>query len=108
MLGTASKIIILGIIIGACFQLAELGTPPVATELYTNLTTAKNPVAVVDALTGYLTMAGRSLLGPISLLAPVFDSNTPPEVKAIMLIFALPLSVAYLLAWLSWLRGKVL
>jgi len=96
MLGTASKIIILCILIGVCLQLAGIQTIDVD---YYNLT--ENPLALAGSLV-------NSALGPINLLKPVFDSNTPVEVKAIMLIFAVPLSVAYALAWLSWLRGKVL
>lgn len=96
MLGAASKIIILCIILGVCLQLAGISTIPID---YNNVTS--NP----------LTLAGgfiNSALGPLNLLKPVFDGNTPAEVKAIILVFAVPLSVAYAMAWISWIRGKML
>jgi len=96
MVGTASKIIILCILIGICLQLAGISAIDVDLEHI-----ADNPLALAGSLI-------NSALGPVNLLKPVFDSNTPTEVKTIVLIFAVPLNVAYALAWLSWLRGKVL
>lgn len=96
VMGTASKIITLCIMLGIFLQLG--GIMIVDVDFY-NL--SSNPLQLAG---GFV----NSILGPVNLLKPVFESNTPPEVKAIILIFAVPLSVIYALAWISWLRGKPL